>query len=375
MSHPCHTLICVESFAGGGAERVAIDLAINWPRSHSIPVLLVANSSGPYSNCIAQDILVLEVGIPSSPWLTLQFLKLLKSLLCNIPLKGVISHMTSMNRMILRAKLFGVIKAPVVVVEHNNFLRDKSNGFKNLLLNLEIGFLYKRAHAVVGCSKGVAEQIGRMFSIDKKRLTHIYNPVDAKFFLRVKLSWQERAWFDKLPRPIITSSGRLVPQKGFHDLISAFSLIDSGSLIIMGDGPLRNSLEKHAESLGLSGRVVFAGFLNTPQAILQASDIFVSASYWDGYPLVLNEAYASGIPVVARACDFGPSEIVLPGRPGKLVFSNSIMALASAITDVLSHQQSLNNKIRINLRENSSFYVASKYASLLGSRYKPMCRP
>ena len=57
-------LIAIETLGGGGAERVALDLARHWPRDHARPVLLVAARSGVYANRLPPDLEVIEIGIP-----------------------------------------------------------------------------------------------------------------------------------------------------------------------------------------------------------------------------------------------------------------------------------------------------------------------
>jgi glycosyltransferase involved in cell wall biosynthesis len=282
---------------------------------------------------------------------------------------GVVSHMTGMNRMILRAQLAGVVRAPVVAVEHNNFLFNSGIAqmawMRALLLRSETGFLYRRAHAIVGCSKGVSRQIGEIFGIDPARLRTIVNPVDRRFLRTAAISSEVSAWLNGLARPILVSVGRMVPQKGFDDLIRAFAIQREGTLVILGEGPLRGELLRLAQSLGVADRVVMPGFLHAPEQVLQSADLYVSASQWDGYPLTLIEAYACGLPVVARDCDFGPAEIVRPDRPGRLVRSAEIEDLADAIADCLAHERRLPQGTAVDLSENDPDRVAARYRDLL----------
>jgi glycosyltransferase involved in cell wall biosynthesis len=228
----------------------------------------------------------------------------------------------------------------------------------------ETGFLYRRAHAVVGCSEGVAGQIGKLFSIDRNRLRAIVNPLDCRFLREAAMNHGVAAWFRKLPRPILVSVGRMVPQKGFDDLIRAFAMQQEGSLVILGEGPSRPELEALAQTLGVADRIAMPGFLNAPEHVLQAADLYVSSSHWDGYPLTLIEAYACGLPVVARTCDFGPAEIVRADRPGRLVQSGDVADLASVIADCLSNEIRFSPGTVVDLSENDPDYVAARYRDL-----------
>ncbi|WP_407474955.1 glycosyltransferase [Sulfitobacter sp. PM12] len=360
-------LIAIETLGGGGAERVALDLARAWPGDHARPVLLVGSRSGPYADRLPPDLEVIEIGLPSSPRKVIPFLWRLRQKLAGRHIAGILSHMTGMNRMMLRAAMLGIIRAPVVVVEHNDFLRNQQVAAmprrRALLLTLETGFLYRRAAAVVGCSLGVAKQAASLFKLDPDLVHGIPNPVDERFSVSAPMSADTASWFDKLERPVFISVGRMVPQKGFDDLIRAFSAQERGSLIILGEGPLRTDLTSLIEEKCLKGRVHMPGFLPAPEQILQAADVYVSTSLWEGYPLVLIEAYSAGLPIVARLCDFGPEEILTPTRPGQLVRSGRVEDIAAAMTEVAATIPRMPPG-SIPLKENQPSYVAARYRAL-----------
>lgn len=360
-------VIAVETLGGGGAERVALDLARAWPRAHARPVLLVAARRGAYVANLPPDLEVVEVGVPSSPRKVVPFLWRLRRLLAGRQIVGLVSHMTGMNRMMLRAALIGVVRAPVVVVEHNDLMRDQDIArmpwLRSFLMLGEVGFLYRRAAAVVGCSQGVARQIGALFRLRPERVVGIANPVEARFARPAPMGADVAAWFGAPERPVFVSVGRMVPQKGFDDLIRAFARQAGGTLVLLGDGPLRAELAALAQALGVAERVMMPGFVARPEEVLQAADVYVSSSLWEGYPLSLIEAYACGLPVVARACDFGPDEIVTPDRPGRLVTSGDVGDLAAAMAEVAASTPP-GAPGSIDLSENDPGHVARRYLAL-----------
>lgn len=360
-------LIAIETLGGGGAERVALDLARAWPRDHARPVLLVAAREGAFADRLPPDLEVIEIGIPSSPRRVIGFLWRLRRRLAGRRIAGVVAHMTGMNRMMLRAALLGILRAPVVVVEHNDFLRNQQVAamprLRSFLLLRETGFLYARAAAVVGCSQGVARQVAGLFGLPPGRVRAIPNPVEPRFAAPAPMAPGLADWFTRLERPVFVSAGRMVPQKGFDDLIRAFARQGRGSLVILGEGPLRGDLEALVQALGLAGRVRMPGFCPAPEQVLQAADAYVSASHWEGYPLVLIEAYAAGLPVVARDCDFGPAEIVLPGRPGRLVREAGVEALAAAMAEIAATTPR-QAPGAIPLPENGLAHVVGRYRAL-----------
>lgn len=361
--------IAVENLGGGGAERVALDLARNWPKDHAQPVLIVASRKGEYVSSLPRDLEVLEIGIPTSPRKTFSFLLRLRKLIERRKVAGVISHMTGMNRMMLRAKALGIIRAPILVVEHCNFIAETAiedmPAWRRTALRSEISWLYRRADRVIGVSQGVTGQIGRFFSLDRRKLATILNPITPSVLDTDRDTEALVERMRNLPRPWIVSVGRMVPQKRFDDVIRAFARLKSGTLILLGEGRERVELTKLADSLGVERRVFMPGFVGSPGQVMRSADLYVSASAQEGLPLVLLEAYACGLPVVARDCDFGPAEIVTPDRPGRLVRSDSIAALTEAMEHTLSTEPRFPPGTRVDLSQHEISLVAERYRGLI----------
>ena len=126
--------------------------------------------------------------------------------------------------------------------------------------------------------------------------------------------------------------GRMVPVKALDVLLASMARLDRAGagaphLVLVGDGPLRRSLEAQAAGLGLADRVTFAG--SRPQPELpdwyRACDLVVLPSHSEGIPNVLREAHACGRPFVAtrvggvaELADPATSRLVEPGDPGAL---------------------------------------------------------
>ena len=133
----------------------------------------------------------------------------------------------------------------------------------------------------------------------------------------------------------IVAVGRLDRQKGFDLLLEAFALaapaMPGATLTIFGEGPERAALETQARTLGIDQRVQLPGVTKSPGAWLEAGDIFVLSSRFEGFPNVLVEALAGGLAAVAFDCPWGPSSIVTHGKDGLLVPPADIEGLAQAL--------------------------------------------
>ena len=127
--------------------------------------------------------------------------------------------------------------------------------------------------------------------------------------------------------------GRITEQKDYPNLFRALGLQPSSSALwLVGDGELREESEAAVRDAGLADRVSFLGVRSDVSALLSAADGFVLASAWEGLPMVLLEAAASGLPAVATDVG-GVAEIVKP-HVGKLVPARDPQALAHAMTQL-----------------------------------------
>lgn len=144
--------------------------------------------------------------------------------------------------------------------------------------------------------------------------------------------------------PFVVAVGRLADQKGFDLLIRAHAIARRSAphqLVIVGEGSERGRLERLADSLGVRDTVSLLGFRENPHAIMARADLFCLSSRYEGHPLILIEALAVGVPIVATDCVSGPAEILDGGRYGDLVPAGSVDALAAAISSHLADPRRL----------------------------------
>jgi glycosyltransferase involved in cell wall biosynthesis len=107
--------------------------------------------------------------------------------------------------------------------------------------------------------------------------------------------------------------------------------------VVVGDGPERAGLEAEAASLGLHGRVVFAGHADDVRPFYAAADCMALPSHSEGSPLALLEAMAAGLPVVGTAVG-GVPEVATDGETALLVPARDPRAFASALARLLSDE-------------------------------------
>ncbi|HVC62937.1 MAG TPA: glycosyltransferase [Acetobacteraceae bacterium] len=215
------------------------------------------------------------------------------------------------------------------------------------------------------------------------KVSLVYHGVDfERFRFRLPPDAAARAWE---PRSIL-SVGRLVPKKGFDDLIAACALLRERGVVfrcrIVGAGPLREALTADIAARGLGDCVALLGPMTHARLIekFEAADVFALASRVtddgdrDGIPNVVAEAMAIGVPVVAAAVS-GIPEVVRDEQTGLLVAPRDPVALAAAIARLLGNlalARRLARTARARLETCfDCWQTATQLQELLGAAAKP----
>jgi glycosyltransferase involved in cell wall biosynthesis len=135
---------------------------------------------------------------------------------------------------------------------------------------------------------------------------------------------------------------RLHDSKGNSYLVEAARLVldqrPQARFFLVGEGPLRESLEAQARALRLGDRFVFVGFVRDVPAILNSFELSVFPSLWEGTPLTVFEALAAGRPIVATDAD-GLVDVLTDGRDARVVPRRNAKALADAIVGLMDDPQ------------------------------------
>lgn len=154
-------------------------------------------------------------------------------------------------------------------------------------------------------------------------------------------------------RKVVLGVGRLAWEKGFDRLIAAFAKVASRhpdwDLRIVGEGPMRDSLQRQISASGLQKRAALLGWQQDVDACYRQADLFVLSSRYEGFPSALLEAMAAGLPCVAVDCESGPREIIQSDNDGVLVPAEPATALSDELDRLMNDR-----KFRMRLGRSAS---------------------
>lgn len=220
----------------------------------------------------------------------------------------------------------------------------------------------RRARTLIVPSRYLAE-IARGWGLDHGRLHVVPNPAPPA----QAATTAERSG--------LVFAGRLTRQKAMHVALDALAYVPETTLTVIGDGPDRTRLERHAHEAGLNGRVRFVGSLPREQvlAALAGAEAAVLSSDWENFPHAAVEALAVGTPLVATAVG-GVGEVVSDGVNGLLVPPGLPEAFGRALQRLLESpelQKRLSDGARHSVLELDADRIYGRIEELLEAAVRP----
>jgi glycosyltransferase involved in cell wall biosynthesis len=324
------------TLAGGGAERVALNLLKGMSERDVLLDFILADATGPYLDQVPKGVRLIDLGTGR----VTKSIPALAKYLKEVQPVGLLSHMNHTNVAAILAKELARSKTKLVVVEHGTLSAAKSELLRSKLVPPMMKWLYPRANTIVGVSRGVSEDLDTELGFRPGTVKTVYNPVIDRDLIAKANMPVEHPWFEAGNPPVFLAVGRFTPPKDFPNLIAAFGILrqqKNARLMILGEGELRGELEAQIDRLGIGADVSLPGFVSNPYAYMSKSSAFVLSSRWEGLPTVLIEAMACGCAVVSTDCPSGPQEILAGGKYGMLVPIENAPALADAMIATLDH--------------------------------------
>lgn len=310
--------IFIYSMGGGGAERVTSYLLPFLKMNKENVILILMNDMISYE--LPDDIPIHyleksngdEAGIfkfLKLPYLSYKYARLMK--------REKITHSFSL---LTRPSYINVLsryltshKYKVGISERNypslQYGRPGSQGKINTFL---VKKLYHKADLCISNAQASADDLIKNYGVSPEKMKVIYNPIDYEKIFSIE---SVEDFYDKAYINLVTV-GRLQKVKNHAFLINSIKGFDNVRLYIIGEGNLRKSLEAQINELNLSKNVFLLGFETNPFKYLKGADLFIFGSNHEGFPNVIMEAMACGLPILTTNCKSGPNEM-MELDPGK----------------------------------------------------------
>lgn len=328
--------ILLPDLRGGGAERVAVNLANQWAfRGYTVDIVLMS-ATGVFLADLERRVRVVDL---NANRVRAVLLPLVRYLLHCRP-DALLAFMWPLTVISVWARTLARVHTRLILSEHTTWSR--SELLKHPTVSWQVRnsmhFFFPASDGIVVVSQGAADDLALFAQLDRSAITVIYNPVvgDAKPPASKPLE-PSRWWFG--PHKRVLAVGTLKSIKDYSTLLDAFTCLRQhidARLLILGEGECRAALEAQARQFGIEDSVFMPGFVKDPTPYYQQADLHVLSSKGEGFGNVIVEALAAGTPVVSTDCQSGPREILAGGQFGLLVPVGDASALAAAMAESLA---------------------------------------
>lgn len=350
----------------GGLQRVVVDIARNLDPERFTVEVCALREGGPFARELEADgIPVHLLPVPDDGVDYLSFWKLYQ-LIRRSPPQVIHTH----NTQPMMDGTFAALMARVPVRVHTDHARSFPDKKRYMQAERVCSFFFDE---VVGVSENTRDNLIRYEKMNPDKVSVVLNGIDgARYRLPVdRQAKKEELGLGEDRFPVLGLGVRLAEQKGIAYLLEAMPDIlhrfPRAALLICGEGPLLEPLKKQADQLGLGGAVSFLGPRLDLGEVLQIFDLYVLPSLWEGLPLVLLEAMAAGLPIVATDVG-GSSQVVTDMENGRLIEARNPGALSGAVLSVVEDRALMETMGRCSRekfdRQFSVSVMVDRYESL-----------
>ena len=350
-------LLLTSSLAGGGTERVCVNIANSFAKkSWQVDLVVLNLNNEAYLNSISNNVNLIVLNINHARYSAIY---LLRYIFTNKP-KVILAFNNELSVMLVILRL--LLRLKIKIISRNTStlsIRIKQFQEKKLWSRRVVGplikFFYGKIDHVVNQCSGMHEDLIKIFPQLREKSSVIYNPISnhiIDFANKHDLTQIEK-------KDYLLCVGRLEEVKAFHYAIESFAGIADNfpnlRLKIVGQGSLEQELKQKAIDYCVENKVDFEGFQKNIIPYYLYAKATILTSLYEGYPNVLIESIAMNTPVVAFNCQSGPNEIIQDGLNGYLVKYKSVDDLKKKLSALLFNQFSykdLRNSIEKNQIEN-----------------------
>ena len=350
----------VPSFEVGGAETVCAELCLELQKmGHSVVAVSLSPAQSKLTRALTEGGVDLRL-LGKNLGLDLNCVLRLRALIREVRPQVIHTHLHALKYAALAQ--FGFRPIPILHTVHNQAQEEA------VKLDQHIArYLFHRGKALpVALSQEIRTSIAALYGIPEERIPIVANGIDLHRCL-------QKTDYALHSPPRLLHVGRFYPQKNHEIMLEALKLLKfrgiAPKLICYGDGPRLKEMQALTKEMGLENQVEFPGLCDNVYPKLAHGDVFLMPSKWEGVPMAVIEAMATGLPVVAARVG-GLPNLVADGVDGILI-EPTPENLAQAIEDLLkdeTRRQELGQAACRSAQRFGSEAMAKEYEALYTAR-------
>jgi len=331
----------------GGSERFMLSLASNINYEKFDVTLVLINNVGGFSDYQNDNIKIIDL---KTPYVRKSIFKIIKLLYKHKP-DVVLSTLAHLNMMLAIFKIFFPRETKFIGRESSFVsVRNKKNKY-TYLYNIMYKFIYVNLDLIIAQSESMKQDLCINYKMNSNKISTINNFVDMD---RINQMSDSKKKLFKRNKFNLIAVGRLEKVKGYERLIHVAKKLGPGfHITIIGDGSERRSLLNLIQELDLEDKVTLLGFKTNPYKYMRQSDCLILTSSYEGFPNVLLEANACGIPIMAFNCPGGVAEIINENVNGFLIEHGNVIKMSEKLNEIKNFK--FDNKL---IKE----YIKNKYS-------------
>jgi glycosyltransferase involved in cell wall biosynthesis len=313
-------LICLHDFARGGTERIAIGLAADWAKAGRDVTILCGSIEGGLRGMVSDKVKVVALDLPVRRGFLSRW-RLARAMGKHLPtLKPDVIFLPGNFHALLANGLRCANPRAKIALKISNPPVPKCVPFARMVFR----HITRAVDGFAAMNSGLARELKVM--LPGRNVVALHDPVYVKSEPRtprrdgkLRILW----------------IGRLEPQKDPELALQVIAALETPAhLTMLGDGALREALQRRISSLGLQDRMTLAGYVPEIESHLANADVLLITSHYEGGPAVAVEALAQGVPVVSTDCSFLLHDIITCPEAGRIVTSREPRLLAAALSAV-----------------------------------------
>ncbi len=326
-------LIILPDLRIGGAEKNSVLIANELYKKKFEIIFVIKNNINQYSDLLNSNIKVYSLEVKKLRNIIFPLKKILNIEKPNL----IIASMWPLTSLTLLSLFMSGLKSHLYFIEHVPLFtsRKYETNSSKIFMKLSINLTYNFAKKIICVSRGIKDEILNETFINKKNFEVIYNPISQENINKIK---NKNNWLYKNTKKFL-NIGSLKYAKNHELLIKSFSIMNTkidSELIIIGEGPLYDKLNKLIDKLNLNLKIQIINYQNDISYFYKTADLFILTSRWEGFGNVIVESFTHGTPVVSVDCPYGPSEIITKEYLGSIVSSNEPNKISESIITFLS---------------------------------------